>query len=70
MKNTQIKLIRIKEVIRQTGVSKSYLYQLRAKGLFPQTVPLVPGGKAVAWVESEVQDWIQSRIAERDNQTK
>ena len=61
------KLIRIKSVMNITGLSKSYIYDLRNKGLFPKSVQLVSGGSSVAWVEQEVLDWIDSRIKERDD---
>lgn len=60
------KLIRIKNVTQITGLSKSYIYELCTKNLFPKRVRLVPGGSSVAWVEQEVLDWIDSRIKERD----
>ena len=56
--------MRLKEVMEMTGLSRSYVYQLMAEGDFPQSVSL--GARAVAWVESEVQDWILERIALRD----
>ena len=59
-------LMRISDVTKKTGISRSYLYQLSKEGLFPKSVKLVPQGSAVAWVASEVQDWIDARIAERD----
>jgi len=61
------KLIRIRKVIELTDISRSYIYQLTDKGLFPRSVELVPGGTSVAWVEQEVLDWIESRIQERNN---
>jgi prophage regulatory protein len=60
------KLIRIKSVVNLTGLSKSYIYQLVTSGHFPLSVKLVPGGTSVAWIESEIEGWIQSRIQERD----
>jgi len=60
------KFIRIKRVIELTGISKSYIYQLCDKGLFPKSIQLVAGGASVAWVEAEVNDWIDSRIQARD----
>jgi prophage regulatory protein len=60
------KLIRIKSVIELTGLSKSYIYALANKGLFPRSIQLVPGGTSVAWVKSEVLAWIDSRIQSRD----
>lgn len=59
------KLMRLKDVMNVTGLSRAYLYKLQAEGLFPQSVSLV--GRAVAWVESEVEDWIEERIAQRDS---
>ena len=61
--NDQIrKLIRIRSVTNLTGLSKSYIYDLCKKGLFPKSIQLVPGGTSVAWVESEIKEWIDSRI--------
>lgn len=60
------KILRIKSVIEQTGMSRSHIYHLSSKGLFPKSISLVPGGAAVGWLESEVQDWIEARIADRD----
>ena len=62
------KLIRIKGVSGLTNLSKSYIYQLCKEDLFPQSVQLVAGGTSVAWVESEVLDWIESRIQARDEE--
>ncbi len=63
--NQHQKLIRIKAVINLTGLSKSYIYQLCDRRLFPQRIQLVAGGSSVAWVEQEVLDWIESRIQAR-----
>ncbi len=61
------RLIRIKSVIEITELSKSYIYQLQADSLFPQSVQIIPEGKSRAWVLSEVEAWIQSRIDARDD---
>ncbi len=60
------KLIRIRSVVNLTGLSKSYVYDLCKKGLFPKSIQLVPGGTSVAWVEGEIREWIDSRIQERN----
>jgi prophage regulatory protein len=62
------KLIRIRSVVELTGLSKSYVYQLVALGQFPKSIQLVPGGSSVAWVATEIQDWIKSRIDARDGE--
>ncbi len=42
-----------------TGLSRSTIYDLMAKGAFPHPVRLTR--KAVAWPESAVVDWLASR---------
>lgn len=53
-------LIRRKDVERLTTLSRSRIYALMAEGLFPKNISLGP--MSVAWVESEVLDWIKERI--------
>lgn len=59
------RLVRIKELIQLTGLSKSYIYQLAKENHFPKPIKLIEGGMASAWVLSEVNAWIESRIADR-----
>lgn len=61
-----MKLIRIKEVQELTGISKPYIYALANKGLFPKPVKL--SARSSAWVSTEVLEWIENRIVERDSQ--
>ncbi|EGK8717462.1 AlpA family transcriptional regulator [Escherichia coli] len=61
--NTMPRLIRMSETIHRTGLSKSSIYDLMAQGRFPKTVRL--GGRAVAFVEDEINHWIEDRIAAR-----
>ena len=60
-----VRLIRLNEVIKVTGLSRSTIYSYIADNLFPRAVPL--GERAVAWVESEVNDWVIARVEERDS---
>ncbi|EHK8947637.1 AlpA family transcriptional regulator [Escherichia coli] len=53
----------MREVIQRTGLSKSSIYDLMDKCLFPKTVRL--GGRSVAFVESEIDEWMNSRVASR-----
>lgn len=59
-----MRLIRLKEVIDSTGLARSTIYKYIDEGTFPRSVSL--GDRAVAWVESEVQEWILERIEARD----
>ena len=42
-----------------TGLSRSTIYDLMAKGQFPRPVRLT--GKAVAWPESVIAEWLAQR---------
>jgi prophage regulatory protein len=64
--NQTTRLIRIKEVCNLTGISRSHIYLLASTGQFPKSVELIPGGAARAWVEQEVHDWINQRVAARN----
>lgn len=57
------RLIRLREVMRKTGLSRSYVYALAQKGQFPKPVKL--SERSSAWIESEVQNWIDERIQQR-----
>jgi prophage regulatory protein len=63
-------LLRIQEVLRRTGLSQSALYR-SMNGEEGPTIERFPrpvriGSKAVAWIESEVEMWIDGRVDERD----
>jgi prophage regulatory protein len=60
-----MKLIRLKEVMACTGLGRSSIYKLKALGQFPESVSL--GERAVAWIESEVEEFILNKIEERDS---
>ena len=46
--------------------SPQHIARLEAAGQFPKRVKL--GVNRVGWLEEEVQEWLQSRIDERDQQ--
>jgi len=53
-------ILRLPAVKACTGLSRSTIYLRVAEGAFPKPVSL--GGRAVGWLESEIQDWLQHRI--------
>ena len=55
-------LIRLSEVIKRVGLCKAWIYKLIKQGKFPR--PIKIGVRSIAFVESEVDDWIKQRIAE------
>ena len=56
------RFLRLPEVMARTGLSRSTIYLRVAAGCFPQPVSL--GGRAVGWIEAEVDEWVRERIAE------
>lgn len=54
-------ILRRHEVIRRTGLSNTTLYKRISDGEFPRSVSL--GGNIVGWLESEVNNWIASRVS-------
>ncbi len=62
----KMKFLRLKDVMSLTGLGRSTIYKFMADETdFPKSVPL--GGRAVAWVESEIEEWMESRLSMRDN---
>lgn len=60
----QVRLIRLPEVMSRVSLRRATIYRRISKGDFPK--PVRTGGRASAWVESEVDAWIADRIAERE----
>lgn len=58
MKHTN-SLLRLPDVQKLTGLSRSSVYRLEANGDFPKRVRL--SERATAWREQELIDWIESR---------
>lgn len=56
-----VEFIRVAEVMRMTGLSRSTLYEKMLADEFPKQVSL--GARSVAWVKSEVQAWAKARIS-------
>ena len=67
------KLIRFPEVMSRTGYGRTSIYRKMEDGSFPKSLKL--GGppkdpnefdsRAIAWIEEEVDQWIESKIEDR-----
>lgn len=55
-------LIRLSEVQRRTGYCKAWIYRLMSQKRFPSAVKI--GTRSIAFIESEIDEWIDQRIAE------
>lgn len=54
------KILRLKEVKTRTGLGRSTIYLRIAQGRFPKSIAL--GERAVGWLESDLDEWINERI--------
>ncbi len=54
------KIIRLPEVVKITGLSRSTIYLRMSKGDFPKSISL--GERAVGWLETDVSDWLEFRV--------
>ena len=67
------RFIRLNEVMSRTGYGRTSIYRKMEDGSFPNSLKL--GGplkdpnefdsRAIAWIEEEVDQWIESRIQDR-----
>ncbi len=55
-----MRLIRMKEVMHLTGLSRPSVYRLMKDGTFPNSIDL--GERSVAWVDDEVHEWVDQKI--------
>ena len=58
------KFLRLPQVIDRTGYRKTAIYERFQQGDFPRPVKLGP--RAVGWLDSEVEEWMRSRLKARD----
>ena len=59
-----IHIMRLPQVIKITGLSRSSIYALAADGLFPKQIKL--SERSSGWVESEIETWLEDRIKARE----
>jgi prophage regulatory protein len=53
-------ILRLPAVKTSTGLSRSTIYLRVSQGTFPKPVSL--GGRAVGWLEAEIQEWLRRQI--------
>ena len=60
------KLLKAKQVAEYVNVSKSQIYKLVQQGRLPKPIKL--GERGSAWLVSEIDAWLQSRVDLRDEE--
>ena len=67
------RFIRLNEVLSRTGYGRTSIYRKMEEGTFPKSLklggppkdPSIFNSRAIAWVEDEIDHWIEDRIDER-----
>lgn len=54
------KILRLPDVIKQTGLSRSSIYLRIANHEFP--LPISLGGRSVGWLQQEIDEWVIEKI--------
>ena len=55
------RILRMREICQKLGLCPSTVYDLVARGVFIKPFTLIPGGRAVGWLEVDVDQWIFDR---------
>ena len=53
-------ILRLPEVMKRTGLSRSSIYLKTSLNEFPKSISL--GARAIGWLEEEVNEWVEERI--------
>lgn len=53
-------ILRLPDVKKRTGLSRSTIYLRISEGGFPKPISL--GGRAVGWLDSEISEWLDLQI--------
>lgn len=61
--SSQLRIIRHRQVCERLQISSAKLFDMIAKKQFLQPFTLIPGGRAVGFLESDVDRWILERKA-------
>ncbi|WP_133012569.1 AlpA family phage regulatory protein [Marinomonas flavescens] len=55
-----MRFLKLQQVMDKTTLCRSSIYNLIKAGDFPKNVTVM--GKRKAWLESEIEDWMMSKI--------
>ena len=61
-----MRILRLPEVSRATGLSRSTIFRLVQAGSFPPSVALT--ARAIGWCSTDVEAWIAARAATSKDQ--
>ncbi len=53
-------ILRLPDVIKQTGLSRSSIYLRITNHEFPESISL--GGRSVGWLQQDIDEWVLEKI--------
>jgi predicted DNA-binding transcriptional regulator AlpA len=59
-------VMRMPEAMAFVGFGETQFNLMVSRGELPQPILLADSGRALAWLRSELEDWLKKRIAQRD----
>ncbi len=64
-----IRVVRHADVRHKLNISGSALFALIAAGRFPKPFTLFEGGRAVGWLETDIDAWLLARVRTAEGET-
>ena len=61
--NQQNRIIRKPELFSRLGLSDATIWRMEKSGKFPRRIQI--GGKAVGWIDAEIDNWLSQKSAAR-----
>lgn len=58
-----MRFLRLSEVQERVGLGRTSIYKMMGEGNFPKPVNTL--GRNVAWLDSEIDEWMMDRIDEK-----
>ena len=55
------RILRMRDICQKLSLCPSTVHDLVARGIFIKPFTLIPGGRAVGWLEVDVDQWIFNR---------
>lgn len=62
--------LRLPAVKQKTGMGKTQILEGAKLGTFPKPFRPMPGGRAIAWDEGEIDEHLERQMAERDGEAR
>ena len=62
--------LRLRDVEKKVGLKRTQILEAVDKGNFPKPFRIIPGGRAIAWDEGEIDEHLAHQMANHRARTK